>query len=98
MMIHAISLLDVPSLNIPIYSSQIQTYIGEKVRLAERLRARSRILGKEVFDFHHSLIPNQSGLNFGRKSRRTPFGKISDRLDAHFYPAVVEDYTGSFDI
>jgi type I restriction enzyme, S subunit len=72
-----------------------QTYIGDKVRQAERLRTRARELEREVSSFHQSLIPNQSALDYGRRSRKTPFERLTDRLDAHSYPAVVEDYMRS---
>jgi len=75
-----------------------QTYVGDKVRQAEWLRAQAQKLEEEVFSFHNALIPSQSGFNYARKSRMTPVAILSDRLDAHFYPAVVEDYMKSFNL
>ncbi|MBM4287440.1 MAG: restriction endonuclease subunit S [Deltaproteobacteria bacterium] len=79
-------------------ASPAQIYIGNKVRQAEWLRAQAQKLEEEVFSFHNALIPSQSGFNYARKSRMTPVAILSDRLDAHFYPAVVEDYMKSFNL
>ncbi len=87
---------DLSRMEILLPDRSVQTYIGDKVRQAARLRQRSREMERDVFTFHHSLIPSQLGLDFGRKSRKTPHGILSDRIDAHFYPAVVEDYLRSF--
>lgn len=69
-----------------------QKYIGEKVRQAERLRAWAVKIEKDISAFHAQFIPAQEQLNFGRKFRHVKASKMTERFDAHFYPAVVEDY------
>lgn len=80
--------------SIPVFKISLvaQKYIGEKVRQAERLRAWAVKIEKDISAFHAQFIPAQEQLNFDRKSRHVKASKMTERFDAHFYPAVVEDY------
>lgn len=69
-----------------------QKYIGDKVRQAERLRAWAKKVEADITVFHQQLIPDQSKLDFSRKTRFVGFVRMTERFDAHFYPGVVEDY------
>lgn len=69
-----------------------QKYIGDKVRQAEQLRAWAKITEASVRDFHVQFIPEQENLNFNKKTRLLSTRKMTERLDAHFYPGVVEEY------
>lgn len=69
-----------------------QVYIGNKVRQAERLREHARELETAVVAFHTNFIPTQDGLDYRQRSRRITSEKIADRIDAHHYPPVVEQY------
>lgn len=73
-------------------SPKVEKYIGDKVRQAERLRAWAKDVELGIQDYHQNLIPDQSSLNFTRINRRVDIDRMTDRLDAHFYPAVVDDY------
>ncbi|MGR5165966.1 restriction endonuclease subunit S [Vibrio astriarenae] len=83
------ALYSIPVFKIPLLA---QKYIGEKVRQAERLRAWAVEVEKGITAFHSQFIPAQKQLNFGRKFRHVKANKMTERFDAHFYPAVVEDY------
>jgi type I restriction enzyme S subunit len=80
--------------SIPVFkvSMAAQKYIGDKVRQAERLRAWANTVVKDINIFHQQFIPEQEKLDFGRKYRHVKQKKMTERFDAHFYPAVVEDY------
>ena len=69
-----------------------QKYIGDKVRQAERLRAWAKLLEYRVQSFHSQFIPDQMNLDFGKKTRKVSSDRMTERLDAHFYPGVVEQY------
>ncbi|RLA54498.1 MAG: restriction endonuclease subunit S [Gammaproteobacteria bacterium] len=69
-----------------------QKYIGDKVRQAECLRDLAKTIETEVSEFHEQFVPDQSQLNYGRKTRRVDTSRMTDRFDAHFYPGVVDDY------
>lgn len=69
-----------------------QSYIGEKIRQAERLRAWARATEYVVNQYHLALIPSQSALNFANRLRLVSPARMSERLDAHFYPGVVDEY------
>lgn len=90
--IPGVSLLDVPRLPIPKVSEFVQKYIGDKVRQAEQLRAWAKRLENRVQSFHSQLIPDQLNLDFGKKTRKVSSDRMTERLDAHFYPGVVEQY------
>lgn len=83
---------DLYSIPLLLVSSYAQKYIGDKVRQAERLRSWAKRVEEEVNDFHLQLIPDQSKLDFSRKTRFVSQARMTDRFDAHFYPGVVEDY------
>ncbi|HCT9094624.1 TPA: restriction endonuclease subunit S [Serratia liquefaciens] len=80
--------------DIRVYHSDIkaQKYIGDKVRQAEQLRAWAKRLENRVQSFHSQLIPDQLNLDFGKKTRKVSSDRMTERLDAHFYPGVVEQY------
>ncbi|MBB1445282.1 restriction endonuclease subunit S [Pseudoalteromonas sp. SG43-3] len=80
--------------SIPVFkiSMVAQRYIGNKVRQAEAIRIWAKSVEKEVTVFHQQFIPSQNNLNFNKKFRRVKTGNMTERFDAHFYPAVVDDY------
>ncbi|MFB2754798.1 hypothetical protein ACE02G_14250 [Shewanella xiamenensis] len=69
-----------------------QKYIGDKVRQAERLRAWAKLAETQVNQYHKALVPQQSGLDFAKRVRLVSPARMSERLDAHFYPGVVDEY------
>ena len=71
---------------------EVQAYIGDKVRMAERLRERARRLEASVAKVHSNFIASAVGIDFGRRTRRLRSHNLTERLDAHFYPAAVEEY------
>lgn len=81
----------VRSLSVYKANSITQKYIGNKVRQAEQLRAWAKITEASVRDFHVQFIPEQENLNFNKKTRLLSTNKMTERLDAHFYPGVVEE-------
>lgn len=78
-----------------------QTYIGNKVRQSELLKDWAKIIDDKVSQFHVNIIPDQSKLEFGKKTRIVSTKQMTERMDAHFYPGVVDTYlkdnTTSFD-
>ena len=80
--------------SIPLFvpSADAQKYIGDKVRQAERLRAWAKETESFVNRYHQALVPSQSALNFAKRVRLVSPARMSERLDAHFYPGVVDDY------
>lgn len=80
--------------SIPIFevSYIVQKYIGDKVRQAELLREWAKDTITKVDTFHLTLIPKQDHLSFDKKNRTVKSFQMTERLDAHFYPSVVEDY------
>ena len=87
-----LNLEDLPAVNVVMPENSATQYIGNKVRQAETLREWSKNLEDYVRHYHIALIPTQTTLQFDRKTRSVFAAKMTDRLDAHFYPAVVEDY------
>ena len=69
-----------------------QRYIGNKVRQAERLRAQAGALEAGVAKVHANYISPPVGIDFAKRNRRLPSRDLTERLDAHFYPAAVEQY------
>lgn len=69
-----------------------QKYIGDKVRQAERLRAWAKLAETHVNQYHQKLVPQQTGLDFAKRVRVVSPARMSERLDAHFYPGVVDEY------
>ncbi|EPQ2325073.1 TPA: restriction endonuclease subunit S [Klebsiella pneumoniae] len=80
--------------NLPVISAEAvsQKYIGDKVRQAEQLRVWAKRLENRVQSFHSQFIPDQLNLDFGKKTRNVSSDRMTERLDAHFYPGVVEQY------
>jgi len=80
--------------SIPVFkiNDQAQTYIGNKVRQAELLREWAKATDKSIISFHKKLIPEQSHLDFDRKTRAVSVTQMTERMDAHFYPGVVDTY------
>ncbi|AKX47393.1 restriction endonuclease subunit S [Thiopseudomonas alkaliphila] len=74
------------------FGEKAQKYIGDKVRQAEQLRAWAKRLEDSVCRFHSQFIPNQDHLDFNKKTRTVSVKRMTERLDAHFYPGVVEQY------
>ncbi len=72
--------------------SVAQKFIGDKVRQAEHLRAWAKETESFVNRYHQALVPSQSALNFAKRVRLVSPARMSERLDAHFYPGVVDDY------
>lgn len=86
--------------SIPIFKISMiaQKYIGDKVRQAERLRAWAKGVELDIETFHQQFIPRQEHFDFGKKFRKVKASNMTERFDAHFYPAVVEDYFAQKDI
>lgn len=80
--------------SIPLFAadSAVQKYIGDKVRQAERLRAWAKLAETHVNRYHQKLVPQQTGLDFAKRVRVVSPARMSERLDAHFYPGVVDEY------
>lgn len=80
--------------SIPLFAaeSDVQKYIGDKVRQAEQLRAWAKLAETHVKQYHQALVPQQSRLNFAKIVRVVSPVRMSERLDAHFYPGVVDEY------
>ncbi|CDZ76707.1 EcoKI restriction-modification system protein HsdS [Legionella massiliensis] len=93
-----VSLHAIGKLNVVIYQNKTQKYIGDKVRQAEQLRTWGKKIENKVNQFHFQLIPEQNKLNYGKKTRYVKSSNMTERFDAHFYPAVVEDYLSSSNI
>jgi type I restriction enzyme S subunit len=72
--------------------SLAQRYIGDKVRQAERLRERARRLEAAVAKTHAQYIVPPTGIDLAKRTRRLVARSLTERLDAHFYPAAVEQY------
>lgn len=77
---------------LPELESVTKKYIGDKVRQAERLRAWANLAESSVTRHHQALVPSQLTLNFAKRVRLVSPVRMSERLDAHFYPGVVDDY------
>ncbi|WP_029627777.1 restriction endonuclease subunit S [Vibrio paracholerae] len=74
------------------FGEKVQKYIGDKVRQAEQLRAWAKRLEDAVYRYHSQFIPDQEHLDFSKKTRMVSVKRMTERLDAHFYPGVVEQY------
>ncbi len=96
--IKGLSIYDIPNFIIPMFKNKTQKYIGDKVRQAEQLRTWGKKIENKVNQFHFQLIPEQNKLNYGKKIRYVKSSNMTERFDAHFYPAVVEDYLSSSNI
>lgn len=100
-LIQYLGIVDARSVKFVDLNHLTQKYIGAKVRHAEQLRAWALAVEREITEFHSQFIPEQNGLDFDKKTRRVSTFQMTDRFDAHFYPAVVEDYlkrsTNSFE-
>ena len=88
----AIDFPSVRALTIPKVNLVTQKYIGDKVRQAELLREWAKDTVRKVDSFHLTLVPKQDHLSFDKKFRSVKSFQMTERLDAHFYPSVVEDY------
>lgn len=93
--IQYLGLTDTRSVSVPEMSSVVQNFIGNKVRQAEMLRAWAKEKDLEIQQYHKELIPEQSKLNFTKKTRLVNELQMTERLDAHFYPGVVDSYLGT---
>ena len=80
------------SIPVLLVENKAQNYIGGKVRQAEQLRAWARKIESAVNHFHQQLIPEQETLNFKKNTRKVSTMRMTERLDVHFYPGVVEEY------
>lgn len=87
----AIDFPSIRSLIVPVLGVAAQKYIGDKIRQVEILLAWAAQLESSVRNFHLQLIPDQKQLDFNRKTRMVSVSKMTERLDAHFYPGVVEE-------
>lgn len=81
-------------LTIPIAKPQmaVQTYIGNKVRQAELLREWANNIDVKIQGYHQAFIPSQINLDFEKKTRLVSTHQMTERMDAHFYPGVVDTY------
>lgn len=80
------------SIPLLVVDARAQKYIGDKVRQAERLRAWAKQIEGSVNHYHQALIPTQTGLDFSKQVRVVKPERMTERLDAHFYPGVVDEY------
>lgn len=87
-----LNLEDLPTVAVCNPSDAVQKYIGDKVRQAERLRAWAKQIEVSVNYYHQALIPTQTGLHFSKRVRVVKPERMTERLDAHFYPGVVDEY------
>ncbi len=88
-----INLEDLRDIPVPLPKNMsAQTYIGNKVREAALLREWAKTKDQEIQRYHKELIPEQSKLNFAKKTRIVSELQLTERLDAHFYPGVVDSY------
>lgn len=87
-----LNLEDVEEIDVPVFNPDAQRYISDKVRLAEQLHSQARILEALVAAVHGNYIMPPVGIDFSKRNRRLPSGDLTERLDAHFYPATVEQY------
>ncbi len=85
MMIPSISLYDVPELPVPALAPDAQRYIGDKVRQAERLRARARREEQESSAFFNLAEWTQPRAGRRRSYVTGRQAMRSERLDAAFY-------------
>lgn len=93
-----VSLHAIAKLNVAVYQNKTQKYIGDKVRQAEQLRTWGKLIENNINQFHIQFIPEQGQLNYGKRTRHVKSRSMTERLDAHFYPAVVENYLLSSNI
>lgn len=87
-----INLEDLREVHVNLFEKATQKYIGDKVRQAEQLRAWAKRLEDAVYRYHSQFIPDQEHLDFNKKTRMVSVKRMTERLDAHFYPGVVEQY------
>lgn len=87
-----INLEDLRDISISLPSSMAQIYIANNVRQAELLREWAKSIDESIISFHKKYIPEQSHLDFDRKTRAVSFTQMTERMDAHFYPGVVDAY------
>ncbi|MFL0992983.1 hypothetical protein ACJO1Z_09055 [Vibrio parahaemolyticus] len=90
--IQYLGITDAKGVNLYSPDPQVQKYIGDKVRQAEQLRAWAKRLEDAVYRYHSQFIPDQEHLDFSKKTRMVSVKRMTERLDAHFYPGVVEQY------
>lgn len=83
---------DLFSILVPLLGAAAQKYIAGKVLLAEKLREYAVSVERDVRSMHEKLFPSQEALVFSELYRKVSAGRVKDRLDAHHYPSVVEDY------
>ena len=69
-----------------------QGYIGGKVRQAERLRAWAKTRNQPSHRSTTRWSLTKSALDFTKRLRKAASTNMTERLDPHFYPAVVEQY------
>ena len=87
-----VSLYAIPDVRVFEPSVLAQRYIGDKVRQSERLRVQAKTLEERVAELHAKYVVPPSGIDLGKRTRRLPSRDLTERLDAHFYPAAVEQY------
>ncbi|WP_051368818.1 hypothetical protein [Psychromonas arctica] len=87
-----VSLHEIPDIRLPNVGLIAQTYIGNKVRQAEVLAEWAKNKDEEIQTYHSAYIPDQTRLNFGKKTRLVSATIMTERMDAHFYPGVVDTY------
>lgn len=87
-----LNLEDLPIVTVCKPNDITQKYIGDKVRQAERLRAWAKLSETHVNQYHQTLVAQQTSLDFAKRVRVVSPERMSERLDAHFYPGVVDEY------
>lgn len=87
-----LNLIDLPAVSLALPSALTRKYIGDKICQAELLRSWSKSTNREIRDYHQRFIPVQTKLNFAKKTRLVSTLQMTERMDAHFYPGVVDSY------
>lgn len=85
MMITSISLYDVPALPVPKVQRDAARYIGDKIRQAERLRARARSMRRQLGDLLSLPELHEALRTEDRRANRVAASDLNTRLDAKYY-------------
>jgi type I restriction enzyme S subunit len=64
---------------------EAQTYIGDKVRQAGRLRERSKRINSRIKNYFDSLLLSPLNFNPSKRHSRVHLDKLTHRLNAEFY-------------
>lgn len=76
---------DTKTVLLPKVDAKVQTYIGDKVRQAERLRERITLLGLEIQHYFDQLLSKIPVQITKKKHSRVTSQKLTHRINAEFY-------------